>query len=109
MPLPFLVVALVGLALGLGWLRLARARGVSPAPMRWSRSRRWTWAVIVALAALWPLWTAWPIVLGDTPYLPGDAASHARVALEIARHGLPHGWIESYSGGFPMGPHYQSA
>ena len=36
----------------------------------------------------------------------GDALSHARVAAEIARHGLPHGWIESYLGGFPFGHHY---
>jgi hypothetical protein len=43
----------------------------------------------------------------DAPLpLWGDSASHARVAAEIARTGIPHGWIDSYVGGFPFGHHY---
>jgi hypothetical protein len=36
----------------------------------------------------------------------GDVTSHARVAAEMARTGLPNGWIDSYLGGFPFGHHY---
>ncbi len=38
----------------------------------------------------------------------GDAMGHARVAADIAAHGLPHGWLDTYFGGFPFGHHYPS-
>ena len=36
----------------------------------------------------------------------GDTQSHARVAAELAQHGIGHGWIQAYLGGFPFGHHY---
>jgi hypothetical protein len=105
--LPFLVTLLA--ALGFVFL-LARAG--DRVRHRWARqpARRVAWALALAFVALATGFLALrlPELLHPHSVLSGDAASHARVAQEIAQVGLPRGWIGSYSGGFPFGPHYQS-
>lgn len=55
-------------------------------------------------------------VLGLLPWLSGnpraswgDGMTHARVASDVATHGIPHGWVDSYLGGFPFFHHYPPA
>jgi hypothetical protein len=60
------------------------------------------------LCASLPLLALAPGMWRSPPPLWGDLPSHARVAAEMARTGLPHGWIDSYVGGFPFGHHYPS-
>ena len=62
---------------------------------------------LLVLGSTFPLFALAPWASGAS-FLPGDAGSHAKVAQEIARFGLPHGWLESYLGGFPFGHHYPS-
>ncbi|MBI4957786.1 MAG: hypothetical protein HY908_37615 [Myxococcales bacterium] len=107
------LVATLGLALG--WLVWLRRTGRADRPARWRtaatrsrRARRLDQALAgLALVACAPLLAALVEVGAGRPLLPGDAAAHARVSSEIALGGLGQGWIESYSGGFPLGPHYQ--
>lgn len=69
------------------------------------RSHAWLGPAFVLLAAA-PLLRLAPWVQGPPLTFWGDSQSHARVGSEIARTLLPHGWIESYVGGFPFGHHY---
>ena len=85
-----------------------RARETAPATQAaWSgASRREIWLGFAAVVA-----TGFPLVLvapwfSGPPAFWGDDATHARVAAEVATFGLPHGWIESYLGGFPFAIHY---
>jgi hypothetical protein len=48
---------------------------------------------------------AWPLS-GLAPVVPGDARSHATVVHWLGGLGAPHGWIEAYQGGFPLGVTY---
>lgn len=71
-----------------------------------SRMRgKWLGFAFVLLSEF-PLFRLAPWPRDDELPLWGDSASHAHVATEIARTGLPHGWIDSYVGGFPFGHHY---
>ena len=78
----------------------------------WGRVQgpRWAWAFAyaAALAACTPIFLALPTLFTAQPVLLGDAASHAAIARQIAKDGLPHGWVDVYNGGFPFGVHYQS-
>lgn len=111
-PLPFLVTVLAGLVIGLWSTRALEARRLGVVRARFTpRAARSAGdlAVLAAIAAAsGAAWAALPLLTHPAAHLAGDAASHVRVAQEIAAHGLPHGWIESYGGGFPFGPHYQS-
>ncbi|HVZ32971.1 MAG TPA: hypothetical protein VG963_11125, partial [Polyangiaceae bacterium] len=60
-------------------------------------------AVLLAAAPFFRLIPGWEA--RPQPFW-GDMTSHARVAAEIARTGLPNGWIDAYLGGFPFGHHY---
>jgi hypothetical protein len=72
-----------------------------------SRNGQW-WAAHAAIAlCLVPLLRLLPVFLTRHSLLTADAQAHAGVALAIAR-GLPHSWVDTYNGGFPFGPHYQS-
>ena len=106
------MILLVGLVGGLAGTRWLRARGLSRVRAGWSRPlggpRLWAVLAAVTLLASAPLFTAVWTFVASGAHLPGDAASHAQIAREVAERGLPHGWVESYSGGFPFGPHYQS-
>lgn len=59
-------------------------------------------SVIASAPLLWHL----PFFLGADAPLMADAASHAAIAQSIAQHGVPHGWIDTYDGGFPLGVSY---
>jgi hypothetical protein len=61
---------------------------------------------LLVLASCLPLFLLAPYSRATADVFAGDSASHAKVALEIARYGLPHGWLDSYLGGFPFGHHY---
>ncbi len=63
---------------------------------------------LLVLASCLPLFFLAPSSRATADVFAGDTASHAKSALEIARHGLPHGWLSSYLGGFPFGHHYPS-
>jgi hypothetical protein len=76
-----------------------------------SPPRPWRTLLVLAgaLGASAPLIIGSPTLLSSQALLPPDAVAHATVAHNIATHGLPHGWVDVYNGGFPFGPHYQSA
>jgi len=77
--------------------------GPGPWSARPSSMQAWLGALAV-LAAGAPLWVLAPWSSPDASL--GDAITHARVSAELAATGLPHGWIQSYLGGFPFGVHY---
>jgi hypothetical protein len=64
------------------------------------------WGAGLVLVAAFPLLRLAPWLQGPALSFWGDTPSHARVAAEIARAGLPQGWLDSYVGGFPFGHHY---
>ena len=102
------------LVLCAAWLVLrgrARAEGGAPSPavLAWQSprsGREVAGGALVVLASCLPLLLLAPWAQGSAGFFRGDSASHAKVALELARHGVPHGWLESYLGGFPFGHHY---
>ena len=61
-------------------------------------------AVVVVAGAL-PLLSMAPFHPHALHTFTGDAASHAEVAQKLATQGLPHGWVDSFTG-FPFGHHY---
>jgi len=110
-PLAFLVVLVLGLLGALVLARRLRAEGLERVEARWLPARRrpgWLALGALTLLASAPLVPALFRFAAEGASLPGDTAAHAQVAREIAEQGLPHGWIASYSAGFPFGPHYQS-
>jgi hypothetical protein len=102
-----LLVLLVG---GLVAIRLPRVAGTVWTAAAWSQrqGREVEWWIVGALALLsqWWLLLHLPLALRTDAVLGGDAASHAVVIQELARHGAPHGWIDAYDGGFPLGVNY---
>lgn len=106
-------VVVASLAALLAVLAAQRNRGpLAHTGARWGipqgTSVEWLLASLATLGACIPILRGLPILLAPEPLLIGDAATHAAVAQQIAREGLPHGWIDRYSGGFPFGVHYQS-
>jgi len=94
--------------MGLWFVRHVGARGkqcgamAQPVP---SVSHVWLGCAGVLIAEL-PLLRLTPWISGLPFVFWGDTQSHARVAAELAQHGIGHGWIQSYLGGFPFGHHY---
>jgi hypothetical protein len=76
-------------------------------PETHASSREWTYAYAVVAVFLLPVLALAPAVVGRHALLPADAQAHAAVAQAIAR-GIPHGWVDVYNAGFPVGLHYQS-
>jgi len=70
-----------------------------------TRGELWLGASLVLLAAF-PLLSLAPWVHGPANAFWGDSPTHARVADDMATLGLPHGWLDSYAGGFPFAHHY---
>lgn len=71
------------------------------------RSRQALWlGALLSLATSLPIWRLAPWLSGNPPAFWGDDRTHAQVAAEIVAHGLPHGWIDGYFAGFPVGHHY---
>lgn len=64
------------------------------------------WGLAVSLLGAAPLSLLLSSALSSPQAFSGDMTSHARVAAELARTGLPNGWVDSYLGGFPIGHHY---
>jgi hypothetical protein len=63
-------------------------------------------ATALFVASMLPLARLFPWVQGTPTTHFGDALAHVQVARDIARHGLPHGWVDTYLGGFPFGLQY---
>jgi len=93
---------------------VVRSRALAPAVAELGENRsppkydRWDVAAgagCLALACL-PLMLLMPWLSGGRPVFWGDGATHADVAQDIARYGLPHGWLDSTLGGFPFLHHY---
>jgi len=102
-----LLCALV-LVVALWVVRTERVASVGSLGDAWVGHRNPRWIVAGAcavLAAGAPVVLMSPWVSGE-PTFWGDDATHARVAADIAAQGIPHGWIDSYMGGFPFGIHY---
>jgi hypothetical protein len=104
-------VAAIGvLLLVLLVLRAERTTPLPPTRAAWSAqpTGRAFWlgllAVVAAGAPLLHLAPWW-----HTQAAFGDAVTHARVGGDLAASGLPHGWIDSYLGGFPFAVHYPPA
>lgn len=102
------------LVLGAAWF-IVRSRTLAAAlpngdtfPTETARAEYDRWDVAagagcLALACL-PLALLMPRLSGGVFW--GDGATHAHVAQDIARYGLPHGWLDSTLGGFPFMHHY---
>lgn len=93
---------------------VVRTRTVSPASLQHHEgtggSAHDGWDVAfgagcLALACV-PLMLMTPWLRGDPLVFWADTATHAHVARDIARYGLPHGWLDSTLGGFPFAHHY---
>ena len=97
-------LVLVALLLLLVRLFVARA-GVRPTPLPSGR-RAWPLAAAAFGLALLPVLRDLPLLAGANAKVPSDMSSHLAIASEIAREGLPHGWIAKFNGGFPMALHY---
>jgi hypothetical protein len=99
--MPALVLTLLVLV-----LRLA-AKDTRPDENRTPASRRaWILATAAVVASLVPALLDAKLLAGSRSRLSADAASHLAIAQDIARHGLPHGWIPTSNGGFPVAIHY---
>lgn len=99
--------ALALLILSGAWLTFRRQSAGPSAAWHAPQSRREIWlGALLVLGSASPLLRLAPWTSGSDSWMPGDASSHAKVADELARFGLPHGWLESYLGGFPFGHHY---
>ena len=96
-------------------LLVPRARegesNISLASTTWGRPQgsrgAWRLAGAAVLLAQAPLLAALPFLLfSPHALLIGDAGSHARIGQDLATFGAPHGWIDTYDGGFPLGVSY---
>jgi hypothetical protein len=80
---------------------------VAAAPWKGAATRAEVLAGLgVVLVASSPILGLLPWISGNPPTSWGDGMTHARVASDVARHGIPHGWVDSYLGGFPFFHHY---
>lgn len=112
-PASVLVTLSCLLVLVAAWF-VVRSRSLEPVPenrhagLTQPTHDRWdvaSGAGCLALACL-PLVFMTPWLWGEPRVFWGDTATHADVALDIARRGLPHGWLDSTLGGFPFAHHY---
>jgi len=81
------------------------APDVTQSPPKYDRWDVAAGAGCLALACL-PLLLLMPWLSGEPLVYWGDGATHADVAQDIARYGLPRGWLDSTLGGFPFMHHY---
>ncbi len=109
-PLCYLRRLLFGLllvAILSGALLVRRVGGEAPPAWLGRRSARAIGlGAATVLVAAFPLVRVSPFSRGASRVFFGDATSHARVALDMARRGLPHGWLDTYLGGFPFAHQY---
>lgn len=101
--MPVLILILVLFVLV---LHLAARRSRAPSSLAPSTRRAWIVATLAIVASLAPVLLDAHLLAGPRSRLVSDASSHLSVAEDIASHGLPHGWIPTYNGGFPIGLHY---
>ncbi|WP_437717657.1 hypothetical protein WMF45_15350 [Sorangium sp. So ce448] len=66
----------------------------------------WLAAATAVAVALLPALRDAPALAGRGAALAMDTISHLAIAHDIATSGLPHGWIATNNGGFPMALHY---
>ncbi|MDC0685417.1 hypothetical protein [Sorangium atrum] len=66
----------------------------------------WLAAAAAVAVALLPALRDAPALAGPGAALSKDTISHLAIAYDIATSGLPHGWIATNNGGFPIALHY---
>ncbi|WP_437949978.1 hypothetical protein WME98_03590 [Sorangium sp. So ce296] len=81
----------------------APASPAAPAP---APRLAWLAAAAAVAAALLPALRDARALAGPGAALWKDASSHLAIAYDIATSGLPHGWIDTNNGGFPVALHY---
>ncbi|WP_437909061.1 hypothetical protein WME95_14980 [Sorangium sp. So ce327] len=108
----YLLLALGVLVLRLAELRAGAAAGpaapsqaVAAAPGPAPRLA-WLAAAAAVAVALLPALRDAPALAGPGAALSKDTISHLAIAYDIATSGLPHGWIATNNGGFPVALHY---
>ncbi|WP_437768494.1 hypothetical protein WMF27_13300 [Sorangium sp. So ce281] len=110
----YLLLALGVLVLRLAELRAGAAAGptapapapavpVAPGP---APRLAWLAAAAAVVVALLPALRDAPALAGPGAALSKDTISHLAIAYDIATSGLPHGWIATNNGGFPVALHY---
>lgn len=107
----FLVLLLLFILVGwLFGLRVRGRHGIRGTPAAWrgprGRTRDWWIVTLLAFATHWPLLRHALLLLRGDAILLGDAPSHAAIIRALAERGAPHGWIDVYDGGFPLGVNY---
>jgi hypothetical protein len=103
MVLAAFVLASLAAVASIAWRILGRP---APPPPRSSR-RAYLAAHAALLAACAPVLVAAPSLLRPSAIEPGDSVASVRVAATLIAQGLPHGWMDVYTGGFPGAMHYQ--
>ncbi len=89
-----------------GWLGTGR-RGLRASSWDGAGSlRSWLAASVCLLLAHAPLLRAIPTLVSSHASMTSDAGTHAAIAGTLARYGAPHGWVDTFNGGFPVGVHY---
>ncbi|WP_437801740.1 hypothetical protein [Sorangium sp. So ce693] len=81
----------------------APAVATAPGP---SPRLAWLAAAAAVAVALLPALRDAPALAGPGAALSKDTISHLAIAFDIATSGLPHGWIATNNGGFPIALHY---
>ncbi len=109
----YLLLVLGVLVLRLAELRAGAAARASPAPAPAVAAApgpaprlAWLAAAAAVAAALLPALRDAPALAGPGAALSKDTISHLAIAYDIATSGLPHGWIATNNGGFPIALHY---
>ncbi|MBX3231652.1 MAG: hypothetical protein KIT84_23505 [Labilithrix sp.] len=87
-------------------IRLAVMRTRTTTAPSSSSRRAWMMAAVAVVLALSPFLVDAALLAGPRSRLLVDTSSHLAIAQDIARAGLPHGWIPTYNGGFPFALHY---
>lgn len=87
-------------------VRLMVARTRRRPRRRTSSGRAWLLASVALAGVLALAIRDAPLLVSPSARVASDAGTHMAIAHDIARHGLPHGWIPTYNGGFPIALHY---
>src|SRR5262245_35261141 len=68
--------------------------------------RAWLAATGALLLVVLPAFREAALLASHDARLAGDTGTHLAIAQDLARAGIPHGWVATYNGGFPIAIHY---
>lgn len=104
------LLLLLFLVAWLGSLRVSARHELWAGAVAWGRRRRdgsgWWAAYLCAFAASWLLLRDWRVLFAVDAVVHADASAHAGIMQALGSRGAPHGWIDAYDGGFPLGVNY---